>query len=140
MIEPVYKKQGQLMNYNEQSLYKSLKEAFGQEYLIVPQVHLEKLIKPARWIGKIKYAIGHVSRKSVDFAFFDKETFEPILAIELNGQSHQRTETYLRDIDVRKHLEESNLPIITLENGEIINTETLKRKVYSVLTRGKNMN
>jgi len=121
------------MNQNELNLYKQLRDCVGQKYLVVPQVHLEKLIKPARWIGNIKYAIGHVSRKSVDFALFDLETFEPVLAIELNGYSHEKIETFLRDVDVRKHLRESNLPILTLANGELLDKETLNRKIALAL-------
>ena len=129
MKESIYKKQGPLMNQNELNLYKQLRDCVGQKYLVVPQVHLEKLIKPARWIGNIKYAIGHVSRKSVDFALFDLETFEPVLAIELNGYSHEKIERYLRDVDVKEHLKEANLPLLTLSNGEVVDKDSLNRKI-----------
>lgn len=119
MIEPIYTKQGPLLNENEVILYENLKIAVGTDYLLIPQVHLEKLIKPRRnsFFGKMKYAVGHISRKSVDFALFDTRSLEPLLAIELNGTSHTRRTTIRRDVDVKHHLEQAGLPLLTFQNG-----------------------
>lgn len=135
MKEPLYKKQKPLLNSNETILYERLKEAVGGDYLLLPQVHLEKLIAPRRgsFFGKIKYAVGHISRKSVDFALFDKETFEPLLAIELNGKSHNSLKTIQRDRDVRVHLEEAGVSLLTFQNDETISAQELRRAIDSSL-------
>jgi hypothetical protein len=129
MIEPTYKKQKPLLNKNEIALYEKLKSAIGDDYLLVPQVHVEKLIAPKHWWGKIKYAVGHVSRWSVDFALFDKNTFEPRLAIELNGDSHNNSKTYRRDQEVKQHLQEAGIPLLTFYNDGLMVVDDLARRI-----------
>ncbi len=135
MNEALYKKQKPLLNQNEIILYEKLKSAVGDDYLLIPQVHLEKLIAPRQgsFIGKIKYAVGHISRKSVDFAIFDIKTFEPLLAIELNGESHNQQKTRLRDKDVQLHFEEAGVPLLTFQNHEQISSQEIRLIINSKL-------
>ncbi|MDB5266630.1 MAG: hypothetical protein JWN89_445 [Parcubacteria group bacterium] len=131
MFEPKFKRQKPLLNTNERILYKELKLAVGNDYLLVPQVHVEKLIAPVygSYIGKIKYAVGHVSRWSVDFALFDISTLEPLLAIELNGESHNNPKTKKRDIDVRKHCEEAGIGFLTFQNYVPVIAQELRARI-----------
>jgi hypothetical protein len=129
MVEPTYKRQKPLLNKNEAELYEKLKLAIGDNYLLVPQVHVEKLIAPKTWWGGIKYAIGHVSRWSVDFALFDKVTFEPLMAIELNGDSHNNSKTFRRDQEVKQHLQEAGIPLLTFYNDGLILVDDLARQI-----------
>jgi hypothetical protein len=136
MIDPIYKKQRPLLNENERSLYEQLKIAVGNDYLLVPQVHLEKLIAPKRWLGKMKYAVGHVSRWSVDFALFDVRTYEPLMAIELNGESHNFPKTIARDLEVSNHLKEAGIPLLTFYNHQPVTSEALRIAIHSAISVG----
>jgi very-short-patch-repair endonuclease len=139
MIEPTYIRQRALMNTNESELYRILRDALGSDYLIVPQVHLEKMIKPKNWIGQLKYAVGHVSRWSVDFALFDPTTFSPILAIELNGDSHNEYGQMRRDLEKQKHLKEANIPLLTFYNHKLPNPVSLRQEVINTLGSSKSI-
>lgn len=130
MLESTFKKQGPLMNSNELELFELLKKSIGTEYLIVPQVHMEKLIDPDKWIGDKKYAVGHVSRWSVDFALFDLKTFIPVMAIELNGSSHNNPETMRIDEEKAYHLKEANVPFLTFHNHKLPTVEILRDKIH----------
>lgn len=131
MVEPTYTKQGPLLNKNEKLLYENLKIAVGTDYLLIPQVHLEKLIKPQRgsFFGRMKYAVGHISRKSVDFALFDIHTLEPLLAIELNGTSHTWRRTIKRDIDVRNHFQQAGIPLLTFQNYQDLTPSEIRTQI-----------
>jgi len=140
MKEPLYIKQKPLLNQNEKELFEKLKLAVGNDYLLVPQVHLEKLIAPRHgsFIGKIKYAVGHISRWSVDFALFDINTLEPMLAIELNGESHDVLKKKLQDEDVKRHFDEAGLPIIIFHNHQSLTVQELKTSIDLKLGKGNN--
>jgi very-short-patch-repair endonuclease len=123
------------MNSNEIELFKLLKEAVGLDYLIVPQVHFEKLIDPLRWNGEKKYAVGHVSRWSVDFGLFDLKTFEPVLAIELNGETHNNPETKIKDEEKGRHLKEAGIPLLIFQNHKLPNSHELSDSIRNCIGR-----
>ncbi len=131
--DPTFQKQGPLMNSNELALFDLLTKAVGPEYLIMPQVHLEKLIDPIRWKGDKKYAVGHVSRWSVDFALFDSKTWQPALAIELNGDSHNNPDKIKRDDEVKHHLSEAGIPLLTFRNHKLPTSEELLGAIHAKL-------
>jgi hypothetical protein len=115
-----YTKKHKVMTEHEHSFYKILNEALGREYYILAQAHLSTFlaenVKGQNW----KAAFRHVNGKSVDFLLCDKQTLEPLLAIELDDKTHEQTGRILRDTEVERILASARVPLIRMQtHGEI---------------------
>jgi len=70
---------------------------------ICPQVALLALVEPA---SKADYA--KVAQRRLDFLLCIRDTFSPLLVIELDGSSHQHPDRQARDADVDAALYQSH--------------------------------
>ena len=102
-----------LCNDNELKLYKILNNILEKELIALPQINLQTIIDTD------KYERNNELFRNLDFCIFEKETLKPILAIELNGKSHQEKRIIKRDESVKQILENAKLPLITIQNEEM---------------------
>jgi hypothetical protein len=83
-----YGRKAFFMNRAEHEFFDVLIEVVGSSYYVFPQVHLstilEHRIKGQPW----RAAFRRINGKSVDFVICDKAYIKPLLAIELDGRSH----------------------------------------------------
>ncbi len=72
---------------------------------------------------------------SVDFLLCEKKDFKPILAIELNGYSHDDPAQKEKDVFKRNTLNEIGLPLLEIatQNGDEYNSEDIKSKIKDIL-------
>ena len=59
-----------------------------ENYFVFPQLSISKLVTLPDNLKRNWALLNKIDRKSVDFVLFDRGTLNPILAIELDGSSH----------------------------------------------------
>ncbi len=121
----------ELMNEEEKELFFKLK-SLTKGYFVFPQISLRSIISTP-----YNPATSEELYKYIDFVIFDKE-FIPVLAIELNGNSHfTNAYTIARDKSNQKILEDSNIPLLTLWLDEPISDTTLKNRILTKIKNNK---
>lgn len=113
------------MNKNEYFLYKLLIQAVEGKYTVIPQVHLDELVKPDSNLKDWIYSLRHINQKSVDFVICKIGGMHPLLAIELDGDSHLKEETVKRDQEVERILMEAKVPLVRFKNNHNLTVEIL---------------
>ncbi len=95
-----YLLKGRTMNSSEQALYINLQQMLGDKYIVLSKVRLEDFIDVDskgltrnEWWG----LRGKIKSRHVDFLICDQNTTRPILALELDGKSHQSAGRVERD-------------------------------------------
>ncbi len=98
-----------VMNRAEHEFFNILIEVVGSSYYVFPQVLLSTIldhrIKGQDW----RAAFRRINGKSVDFVICDKAYIKPLLAIELDGRSHDEEAVRQRDVDVERIFEGAEL-------------------------------
>lgn len=102
----------------EFSYFRKLEEQYGKDYYIIPQVVLSSIIDVdmSRYYFAYKGYRTKIDKKTLDFVIFDKLTFAPVLAIELDDRTHERPDRVLRDEFVNTLLEKVNIKIERVKN------------------------
>ncbi len=106
------------MHESEYKFFIMLQSVIGNQFYIFPQIHLTTLfdekIKGQSWKG----ARSHIDKKSVDFVLCDKNHIVPLLAIELDGNSHELEDRQERDLEVERIFRESKFPLLRIPRQE----------------------
>lgn len=97
-----------LLTKSEINFYKKLNNAYKEKYIIQCQINLASIIYK---INNDKYRSELF--RNIDYGLFEKETFKPLIMIELNDQTHKNKKRYIRDLKVRDILQQANIPLIT---------------------------
>lgn len=101
-----------------------------QQYLILCQVSLKQLLfLPGRqqiWQNKI-------NSKSVDFLLCDRQTFAPVLGIELDDRSHQKASRQSRDAEVDELFAAAGLPLLHVPVKKTYDTHQLVQDMQDMI-------
>lgn len=87
-----------------------IEKNFSEDYRVMPQVPLSSIVNKHKEFSK-QYQ-GELYR-TIDIGIFDKDTFSPLLMIEINDSTHKQADRYKRDLKVREILEKANIPLLT---------------------------
>ncbi len=130
-----YFKKRLIMSTNEYRFYKILDSFVDPKYMIIPQVHLDELIKPSGGVKKTTYLFSfrYINQKSVDFVICEKESMKPLIAIELDDSSHLKEERKNRDEQVNKLLTECHIPLLRFPNKRQFAIENIKKQILENL-------
>jgi hypothetical protein len=77
------------MNRAEHEFFDILIDELEGKYYVFPQVHLSTILEHRIQGQDWRAAFGWINSKSVDFVICDKVYIKPLLAIELDGRSHE---------------------------------------------------
>src|SRR5262245_27786766 len=83
-----YVRRRELLTPTEQSFFLALEQAVNRRYRIFCQVRIADVLKPKGSGGSYWSAFNRISQKHFDFVLCDLQTFEVVMAIELDDQSH----------------------------------------------------
>jgi predicted RNA-binding Zn-ribbon protein involved in translation (DUF1610 family) len=99
----------------EVSFYQILRTAVGERALVFTKVNLADLFFVATGDHRQNRALANrVDRKHVDFLVCDLKTVHPIVALELDDQSHQRADRKTRDEIVDGVFAAAGLPLLRI--------------------------
>lgn len=122
-----------LLTESELQFYKVLGATVGDTYTIVPQVSVSAFLKP-RTDGQNEYAARqHIHRRSVDFLLCTPGTLTPILAIELDGKSHERDDRRERDEEMERIFRDARLGYLRVPRAESYDSTSLKEQIHKAM-------
>lgn len=110
-----YRRKASLFSRDERRFYDALRQAAGDRYLIFAQMRLIDLVEVPRGENGSPFWFAKVRHKHVDFVLCDRETAAPVLAIELDGASHQSDVQRQRDAEKDAVLAQAGLPLLRVE-------------------------
>jgi hypothetical protein len=102
-----------LMSKAERSFFGVLEQVTDtSKYYIFPQMSLSNLVDVEKGTGSYQAFHNKIDRKSVDFVLFDRSSISPVIAIELDDASHDRTDRQERDAFVDQVLARAGLALL----------------------------
>jgi len=111
----LYQKQERMLSPAEERLYHALRQTVGNGRLIImPKVRLADVFKVSISGTGRQGQFNRISAKHVDFLLCDRDTFKPLLGIELDDRSHERADRVERDRIVDRIFEAAELPLVHL--------------------------
>lgn len=76
-----------------------------------------------------------ISQNSVDFLICSKGYYAPLLAIELDGSSHQNEDRMERDSFVDRVCQGSSMPIVHIQRAGMYDTDELQNVLIEKLPK-----
>lgn len=123
-IPPEYRRKSTIMTRPEADAFMLLRSLFGEKYEIFPQIPLVAVIDK---ITQNSYR--NELFRVIDFVVVDKQTFSPLILIELNDSSHMRADRQERDRKVREICSRAGLPLVTFTPAEFTDANLVKATV-----------
>lgn len=129
-----YKTKEYIMTSRERAFYRRLFSVVGREFLIFPQIHLSTLFAHDEYRQNYKGALSTIQRKSVDYVLCDTE-FRVRCAIELDDETHQRSDRVERDVFVNQLFRDAGLPLVRVAANSAMSDDDLRNAVIQCLHR-----
>lgn len=130
-----YQKKSRVMNESEQALFINLQKALGDMHIVLSKVRIEDFVevnKEKVHSYKNHWGLrGRIKSRHVDFLVCDRASTKPLLAIELDGKSHNGTQRQERDHFVDELYNTISLPIEHIPVGG--NFVELSQKIKEAL-------
>jgi very-short-patch-repair endonuclease len=121
-----YSAKNSLMTKTESVFFIKLERVVSERYFVFPQVHLSALldhkVKGQEW----SYAFRHINGKSVDYVLCDRETLQPVYAIELDDYTHDQNDRKKRDAEVERIFQGAGLSLVRFKNRDISDSEIIE--------------
>lgn len=121
---PEYRRKTALLTPPEQEFIELLKGVEPKKYEVLPQIVLAAVIDK-----KAQSSYRNELFRIADFCFVDKDTYEPLLLVELNDKSHLRADRKERDEKVAEICRKAGLPLITFWTDEHCDFRTVRQRV-----------
>lgn len=105
-----------LLTPAERSFFGVLQQAVASDYQIFSKVRLADIVRPARSPSRSGWqsAFNRISAKHVDFVLCDTSNLRILGVIELDDQSHDRSERGVRDNLVNSALAGAGVPVLRI--------------------------
>ena len=121
-------------SYAEKNFYTNLKKVlynnYWFKYEIYPKVRLADIFEPEKWGKWWK----RLAPRHVDFLIVDKDQdFKPMLAIELDGDSHKQYRQYKSDKFKNEVFGNSELHLRRFDNSTSNNEEIIRMNITQYL-------
>lgn len=106
-----YRLRDDFLSPAELSYYRVLSTAVAGGAVVLTKVRLADLFFVPRSRGSIRF-VNRIARKHVDFLVCDRETMRPLVGVELDDRSHERSRRQERDGFVDEVFRVAGLPLI----------------------------
>ncbi len=130
--ENYFEKKYNYLRRDELSFLRLLQQKIGSDYDIIPQVHLSDIVSVKNNVRDHDNLYQLLGQKSVDYVIFSKKDLTPLIAIELNGESHLAYNRKNRDKVVEGILSKVEIKFLPVQADEYFNDEVVE-KVLSLL-------
>lgn len=125
-----YVKKASLVSPSEHKFLQMLKQISPDKYEVVPQVALISVIDK-----KTNTAYRNELFRVCDFCFVDRDTYAPLLLVELNDSSHKRADRRARDQKVAAICDDAKLPLVTFWTNCDLDFKTVKKTVEKYILK-----
>lgn len=128
-----YKKRGWLFSQSEISFLHVLEMALPNEYRVFGKVRMSDVLDPDESRERKLYAFRRITSKHFDYVICKKSDLSIVLAIELDGMSHNSPERIDRDIFVDTICARARLPLLRIEVQNDYQVEYVRQKLGEYL-------
>ena len=130
-----YGRKKYLMTQSENSFFKLLVLAVGNDVNVFPQVRLSALLYRAKGIEQRYWraALARINQKSIDYVLCNKITGEILLLIELDDPTHDTAVRIKRDGELNEILQEAGMPLLRFRNLNNLTHEIVRAHIYELL-------
>lgn len=111
---------------SESVFYRELKEQLGNRYDIFPKVRIIDFVDVIPGAPNYSSWRNKIWSKHVDFLLCEKETHTPVIAIEVNGGSHNTAKAIARDAFVADIYETVDIKFVVVSVGSSFAEEIVK--------------
>ncbi len=133
-----FKRKDFLLNIPERKFFEGLQQIIPVDYIVFPQILLSTIVDVESSRKEFWKYQNRINRKTVDFVIFEKQYLKPIVAIEYDGKTHDRSDRQKRDKFVNNVLESAEIKSFHIEHQKDINFEEVKNKINELLDLTKN--
>ncbi|VAW31902.1 hypothetical protein MNBD_CPR01-245 [hydrothermal vent metagenome] len=133
-----FKRKDFLLNVPERLFFEGLQLVIPSEYVAFPQIVLSNIVKVNSSKKEFWSYQNKINKKTIDFVIFEKQYLKPVIAIEYDGKTHDRSDRQKRDSFVNSVLESAGIKSIHIRHQENINFEEVKNKINELLIPTKN--
>ena len=125
-----------LFNNPESSLLRLLLKFSGNNYIVLSKVRLWDFIDTQKGLGNSDRCIytNKINSKHIDFLLISPEDHHIILAIELDGMSHNSTRSIKNDRFKDCLFKTINIPLLRIKTNDDLNIVSLNELICSVLS------
>jgi very-short-patch-repair endonuclease len=128
-----FKRKDFLLNIPERKFFEALQQIIPGDCVVFPQILLSTIVS-VESKGKDFWTYQNkINRKTIDFVIFEKQYLKPIIAIEYDGKTHDRSDRQERDVFVGRVLESVGIKSLHVEHQKNINFEEVKSKINEFL-------
>lgn len=128
-----YERKDFLMTRSEHDFMQVLQTLFGDRYEVFPQIHLDKFLNHKLNGQDFRAAHSVIQRKSVDFLICGKGYCRPLVAIELDDNSHMRPERVERDKLVDQICQDAGMPLVRIKWQSTYNAQEVMSAIEPYL-------
>lgn len=127
---PRYARRKSFVSRAEYSLMLKLKEIKPEKYDVIPQPALITVIDKLT-----QNAYRNELFRVCDFLFVDKNSYEPLLLVELNDSSHFKAERQERDRKVTAICESARMPLVSFTMQEANDFKYVRKMVLKKILK-----
>ena len=125
-----YERKGTMLTRPEYNFLLLLRGIKPEKYEVIPQVALNSVIEK-----KTNTSYSSELFRLCDYCFVDKETYEPLLLVELNDRSHLRADRQERDAKVAAICSAAKIPLVTFWMDGDLTFNTVKKTVLKAILK-----
>lgn len=128
-----YRATDSLLSNAERSFYLVLLQTIDAEWCVFAKVRLLDLLTIPRGTPEAHAHRNRVQSKHVDFVLCNRESLRPMLVIELDDASHERTRRAERDEFVNRVFKAAGTPLLRVRAQRSYNVGELAQQIQSFL-------
>lgn len=131
-----YRRKKFLMSNAERKFFESLVVAVGRDYVVFPQVNLDKFLSHKVVGQSFRGALSTIQRKSVDFLVCSHTYYVPLVAIELDDSTHSQPDRAERDKLVNEICRQAGMPLLRVRWSKDYSPSHLRALVDAKISKG----
>ena len=130
-----------LLTPAENSFFRVLEQAVGNDYRLFAKVRLADIIRPTQSANRSSFqtALNRITSKHVDFVICDLNSLAVLGAVELDDKSHDRLERGVRDGFLDAALGQAGVPIIHVRAASTYLANDLSSQIFNALQPKKTL-
>ena len=128
-----YDKEDALLSRAESQFYLVLCKVVGYKYHIFPKVRMIDLVRVRVDSPNARSHKNRILSKHVDFVLCTRDTFKPVMVIELDDSSHRSSSRQARDAIKDRALEAAGLPLLRVTVTNWYDEQEVAGSIWSKL-------